>query len=760
MAGSIDVILNYLNIVIVESLPEDFDPATSINDLLPPVTNDVKLVNRIKKPREIVLGRNVCASCLEVAKPDADDEVTDECEAYMASVLATYQKSLLEITKHHLVGMYRMDCEKVNTLISEEIDCKDFKAKVSLHKDKLAIINVNIGTIMKGAVDDLDLVIKTLKEFGFLHDRFYIHCDGALFGLMMPFIKLQMAGSIDVMLNYLNIVIVESLPEDFDPATSINDLLPPVTNDVKLVNRIKKPREIVLGRNVCASCLEVTKPDADDEVTGECEAYMASVLATYQKSLLEITKHHLGNNFLHLSWLIVMREVFPDGILYASSESHYSIFKAVGMYRMDCEKVNTLISEEIDCKDFKAKVSLHKDKPAIINVNIGTIMKGAVDDLDLVIKTLEEFGFSHDRFYIHCDGALFGLMMPFIKLALRGIAHKPQSMLDKDWIELDEKALATIQLFLTREVLWKVIHETIAAGFFTCFLQTLKEIRLYGNHEILSFDDVKSALLSKQKYDDDVDPECSEGGLQEAKVLTKKLGHIVSDCYKLKNKVKRECKGNNKRKPEKAADVAIAKGDSDGDVLLKNRDFSHDRFYIHCDGALFGLMMPFVKLAPKLSFKKPIGSVSVSGHKFIECPMPCGVKITRLKHINALSRNVEYLASRDATIMGSRNGHAPLFLWYALSRKEAEFGAMLNELSSTVVFERPQDEKFTRKWQLACQGNITHVVVKPNINIHKLDDFVNELIERCKVCYENEKLKSPCVASQIGSSYCLCALHK
>lgn len=42
-------------------------------------------------------------------------------------------------------------------------------------------------------------------------------------------------------------------------------------------------------------------------------------------------------------------------------------------------------------------------------------MKGAVDDLDLVIKKLEEAGFSHDRFYIHCDGALFGLMLPFVK---------------------------------------------------------------------------------------------------------------------------------------------------------------------------------------------------------------------------------------------------------------------------------------------------------------------------------------------------------
>ena len=45
----------------------------------------------------------------------------------------------------------------------------------------------------------------------------------------------------------------------------------------------------------------------------------------------------------------------------------------------------------------------------------GTMVKGAVDDLDMVIQTLEETGFTQDHFYIHCDGALFGLMMPFVK---------------------------------------------------------------------------------------------------------------------------------------------------------------------------------------------------------------------------------------------------------------------------------------------------------------------------------------------------------
>lgn len=111
-----------------------------------------------------------------------------------------------------------------------------------------------------------------------------------------------MAGSIDKMLHDLNLETVESLPDDFDPTTVINDPVPPVAdmdsgiNGGKFVNGKETPREIVLGRNVHTSCLEVTEPEADDDVTGEREAYMASVLARYRKSLLERTKHHLGNN--------------------------------------------------------------------------------------------------------------------------------------------------------------------------------------------------------------------------------------------------------------------------------------------------------------------------------------------------------------------------------------------------------------------------------------------------------------------------------
>ena len=63
--------------------------------------------------------------------------------------------------------------------------------------------------------------------------------------------------------------------------------------------------------------------------------------------------------------------MFPDGILYVSRDSHYSVFKAARMYRMEAVKVDTLLSGEIDCADLERKLMERTDKPAILNVNIG-----------------------------------------------------------------------------------------------------------------------------------------------------------------------------------------------------------------------------------------------------------------------------------------------------------------------------------------------------------------------------------------------------
>lgn len=117
----------------------------------------------------------------------------------------------------------------------------------------------------------------------------------------------------------------------------------------------------------------------------------------------------------------------------------------------------------------------------------------------------------------------------------------------------------------------------------------------------------------------------------------------------------------------------------------------------------------------------------------------------------ALAENIDYINSRDATIMGSRNGHAPLYLWYTLVKKgtegikkdvmkcleNAEYlkqqlighgvpDVLLNKWSNTVVFRAPKDNALISKWQLACSNDLCHIVVMPNIDSEKLDEFVRE----------------------------------
>jgi hypothetical protein len=68
-----------------------------------------------------------------------------------------------------------------------------------------------------------------------------------------------------------------------------------------------------------------------------------------------------------------------------------------------------------------------------------------------------------------------------------------------------------------------------------------------------------------------------------------------------------------------------------------------------------------------------------------------------------------------------------LYLLEELSR--VGISCRLNDLSSTVVLERPIDDAFVKRWQLACEEDIAHVVVMPNITRNKIDLFVEELVE-------------------------------
>eukprot|EP01027_Heterolobosea_sp_BB2_P009989 GEZU01014707.1.p1 GENE.GEZU01014707.1~~GEZU01014707.1.p1 ORF type:complete len:269 (+),score=145.96 GEZU01014707.1:286-1092(+) len=193
------------------------------------------------------------------------------------------------------------------------------------------------------------------------------------------------------------------------------------------------------------------------------------------------------------------------------------------------------------------------------------------------------------------------------------------------------------------------------------------------------------------------------------------------------------------------------------EILERNDIKEH---YIHCDGALSGMMLPFIDNAMEISFKKKIDSVSVSGHKFIGAPFPCGIIIHRKSNILKVQQDIEYIGSKDTTIGGSRNGHAPLYMWLSIRKKQrcgfkadveaclknaqllAEElvnaginGVLLNKWSNTVVFEKPKDVAFCKKYQLAtCKditgtGEIAHVITMPNITPENIHNFVAELIE-------------------------------
>ena len=91
----------------------------------------------------------------------------------------------------------------------------------------------------------------------------------------------------------------------------------------------------------------------------------------------------------NLHGVLLARERLPDGILYSSRETHYSIFKAARYYRMDAKSIPTLPMGEIDYDALEKELAANKDKPAIINVNVGTTVKGAVDNLDRILRILK-----------------------------------------------------------------------------------------------------------------------------------------------------------------------------------------------------------------------------------------------------------------------------------------------------------------------------------------------------------------------------------
>ncbi|MBD2255235.1 histidine decarboxylase [Nostoc parmelioides FACHB-3921] len=102
-------------------------------------------------------------------------------------------------------------------------------------------------------------------------------------------------------------------------------------------------------------------------------------------------------------------------------------------------------------------------------------------------------------------------------------------------------------------------------------------------------------------------------------------------------------------------------------------------YWFHVDGALGAAYMPFIEMAynmgkisqrgPNFDFRLPfVHSITMSGHKWIGAPLPCGIYMTKTKYQLRPPDDPEYIGSQDTTFAGSRNGFSAMLFWDYLAK--------------------------------------------------------------------------------------------
>jgi histidine decarboxylase len=192
--------------------------------------------------------------------------------------------------------------------------------------------------------------------------------------------------------------------------------------------------------------------------------------------------------------------------------------------------------------------------------------------------------------------------------------------------------------------------------------------------------------------------------------------------------------------------------DSVDKVLLILDETLHREFYIHCDGALLGGFLPFLKGRHELDFHKRIDSISVSAHKFFGVPFPSGVFLSKEKPNGKI---INYIASHDTTISGSRCGQSAIFLCALIEQKGVEvfreealncvenaeylrdclqkinYNPQLNKNSNIVTFTKPS--KFLiNKWQLSTMRDRAHVILMQHVTRETINRFIEDISSELK----------------------------
>lgn len=170
--------------------------------------------------------------------------------------------------------------------------------------------------------------------------------------------------------------------------------------------------------------------------------------------------------------------------------------------------------------------------------------------------------------------------------------------------------------------------------------------------------------------------------------------------------------------------------------------------HLHVDAALSGIPLALDGRL-RLDDRSGIGSITVSGHKFLGVPVPCGVVLVR-DSIRTTRTRIAYTGTEDTTISGSRCGLAAALLWHSIATHGREghhlrattarnlaaytveqltatgWPAWRHPHAFTVVLATPP-EPVRKKWLLASDGRASHIVCMPGITPATIDAFVADI---------------------------------
>nr|GMD26533.1 histidine decarboxylase-like [Ipomoea batatas] len=665
--------------------------------------------------------------------------------------------------------MYRMEFECINAMVNGEMEYGDLRSKLLLNKGKPAIINVTIGTTFKGAMDNIDVIIQTLEECGYSQDEFYIHCDAALSGLIVPFLKnvpkisfKKPIGSVTISghkflgcpmpcgIQITRKSLIHNISRNVEYIASVDATISGSRNGhapIFLWYRLSTKGRAGL-REDAERCVETARHLRDRFHGAGITAMLNenSITVVFERPEdREFVRHWQLSCVRDMAHVIVM-----PGVTAVALDAFFNDLPTAATIASPSEALLPLIDRE-NGNFINMKMKKALPPPARKNMQITVAAPRSKGDeaadlkstLDKYLDTISQRVNYHIGYPVNIVYEHYATLAPLMRYHLNNCGDpfmenttdfhsKDFEVGVLDWfaqlweIEKDEYWGYITNggtegnlhgILLGREVFPDGILYASRESHYSVF----KAARMYR----MEFEEINTMVNGEMEYDD----------LRSKLLLNKGKPAIINVTI-----------GTTFKGGMDNIDVIIQ--------TLQECGYSQDEFYIHCDAALSGLIVPFLKNVPKISFKKPIGSVTISGHKFLGCPMPCGIQMTRKSLIHNISGNVEYIASVDATISGSRNGLAPIFLWYSLSTK-GRAGLQKDAERITVVFERPHDRDFVRRWQLSCVREMAHVIVMPGVTAEMLDAFFDDLKRA-----PPRQAATPCLADDVGPHNCCCHLHK